>query len=355
MAETETERPGVLIVGGGESSSRALSDALARDGIAAAAAPTFLAGVGRFARGRFRVVILSLSRATEADLEAIPALREARPDAHLLVSFPLDRRDLAARALAAGADASLLEPYYLEEVLAVIRRALSREPAPSPREDGPARAQLSDLEWLAAAVAHFVRNPLQSLQFHFDDAADPDAPGMLGEVRRIGDVVTALELPEEFRTDVSAKTFDLNDAVREALRSLAEADGAAVVWRLKPGLPPVLGRRAPIVEALRTLADLGRTGGAAGALVVETAAGALLSRRQEAVTVRFTVPDASPRSEERDDMGRPDGGTLARLLGPRIIRAFVGVRVNGGDFEFPRVAGAMIVVVRLPASGGTEA
>jgi DNA-binding response OmpR family regulator len=108
------------------------------------------------------VVLVGLADADEAELDLIPALkREGRPP-RVLVSFPGPRREMAVRALAKGADGYVLEPFYKEEVLGLVRGQLAREGGGG----GPYYA----LSHLAREVAHAVGNPLQVVGLLLADA-----------------------------------------------------------------------------------------------------------------------------------------------------------------------------------------
>jgi DNA-binding response OmpR family regulator len=129
-----------------------LADLLSRDGLDVDTVESTYACIDRFVDAPADVVVLGLADVDETELDLIPALkREERPP-RVLVTFPGPRREMAVRALSKGADGYVLEPFYRDEVLGLVRGQLARE-------EGPYYA----LSHLAREVAHAVNNPLQVL------------------------------------------------------------------------------------------------------------------------------------------------------------------------------------------------
>jgi CheY-like chemotaxis protein len=142
----------------------------------------------RFAEAPADLVVASLARRRKSDVLLLQALRARAAGALILAAVPLERRSLAAAALAAGADAYLLEPVDLEELEAIVRRRLLARSEASAAGDGSSPAGDAPAGRLAAEVAHAVNNPLQVarllLESGIASAADLGA-GLSTEVERI--------------------------------------------------------------------------------------------------------------------------------------------------------------------------
>lgn len=142
----------VLLVHESAGTRALLADLLSRDGLDVEVVESTYACIDRFVDAPADVVVVGLADVDEAELDLIPALkREERPP-RVLVTFPGPRREMAVRALSKGADGYMLEPFYRDEVLGLVRGQLGKS-------EGPYYA----LSHLAREVAHAVNNPLQVL------------------------------------------------------------------------------------------------------------------------------------------------------------------------------------------------
>jgi DNA-binding response OmpR family regulator len=140
----------ILLVHESAGTRALLADLLSREGLDVEAVDSTYACIDRFVDAPADVVVVGLADVDEVELDLIPALkREERPP-RVLVTFPGPRREMAVRALSKGADGYVLEPFYRDEVVGLVRGQLAREA-------GPYYA----LSHLAREVAHAVNNPLQ--------------------------------------------------------------------------------------------------------------------------------------------------------------------------------------------------
>jgi len=142
----------ILLVHESAGTRALLADLLSREGLDVDAVDTTYDCIDRFVDAPADVVVVGLGGIDEAELDLIPALKREERAPRVLVSFPGSRREMAVRALAKGADGYMLEPFYRDEVLGLVRAQLAREA-------GPYYA----LSHLAREVAHAVNNPLQVL------------------------------------------------------------------------------------------------------------------------------------------------------------------------------------------------
>ena len=201
------------------------------------------------------LLLVDLAAGDWQPLALITAVRRRRPACPILVIFPESRRLDAARALVAGADALLPDPFGLEEFQALIPRLLARPATPADLESGSRPAtevaaealdsplgeafsnggsttEIADLDALSIFVrglAHEVNNPLTTirgfLQLLLHDEHSTGSPEMLeafqtmeGESRRIAEVIQELEFFSGIRRP-SRTVVDLAKLVGDALKS----------------------------------------------------------------------------------------------------------------------------------------
>jgi DNA-binding response OmpR family regulator len=140
----------ILLVHESAGTRALLAELLSREGLDVEAVDSTYACIDRFVDAPADVVVVGLAEVDEAELELIPALKDEERPPRVLVTFPGPRREMAVRALAKGADGYVLEPFYRDEVVGLVRGQLARDA-------GPYYA----LSHLAREVAHAVNNPLQ--------------------------------------------------------------------------------------------------------------------------------------------------------------------------------------------------
>jgi len=116
-----------------------------------------------------RLIIADLQHASNLELPLITASRVRFPRSPIVAVFRAARRADAAKALLAGADATLPAPFGLDEFAAWIRshdmrgRATPNQAASNDTSPA-ARVDLDSLTWLVRSVAHEVNNPLTTIR-----------------------------------------------------------------------------------------------------------------------------------------------------------------------------------------------
>lgn len=144
----------ILVVHESGATRSLLTALLTAEGLHVETIESWYEAISRFVDEPADLVLLGLARVQEPELALITALKKEKRPPRILVTFPSPRRDLAVRALVIGADGYLLEPFYGDELVGVVRGQLM---AAEPPDDTNALAQL------AQEAAHAVGNPLQVL------------------------------------------------------------------------------------------------------------------------------------------------------------------------------------------------
>jgi len=313
----------VLLVHESAGTRSLLADLLAREGLVVETVDSTYACMDRFVEAPADVVVVGLADVDESELDLIPALKREERAPRVLVTFPGPRREMAVRALAKGADGYVLEPFYRDEVLGLVRGQLGRE-------SGPYYA----LSHLAREVAHAVNNPLQvvALLLMKEKVTRQELLKAIPEqTARIEAVVRHLR---EFGAMPVAKP-EVQD-----VRPLVEAAGI----ELEPG------EAVPAqVDATAFTAALAALREAILARVKEGGLRGQVSTEARAVVLRTPVPATAFASE--DIAALLDAVFVvseARDVLPGLARARALLESQGGALAFDR-DGAF--VVSLPAPG----
>lgn len=131
-----------------------LSELLSKEQLQVEAADSTYDAIARFIDAPVELVLLGLGDLGESEIDVIATLKAEPEPPRVIVSFPSPRRDLAVRALNLGADGYILEPFYSDELIGIVRGQLA--PRGAARPSAP-------LTRLAREVAHGINNPLQVL------------------------------------------------------------------------------------------------------------------------------------------------------------------------------------------------
>jgi CheY-like chemotaxis protein len=179
----------VLIFHESERTRSLLADLLVREGLSVEAVESSFDCMARFVEHPADLVVAGLGGMTEAELGLFKTLKKEARRPRILAAFPSSSRDFAVRALEAGADAYVLEPFYPAEIVAAVRAQLGTRTK-------EAETQAGSLPHLAREVAHAINNPLQvvSLLLGKDKATKKElTEGIADQVDRIQKVVSLLK------------------------------------------------------------------------------------------------------------------------------------------------------------------
>jgi DNA-binding response OmpR family regulator len=227
----------------------AILGALAREGIEARTADNVFRAVADFTARPSGTVVMSVGELGERDLAAISVLREIAPDVQVILGFTPTQRELAARGLEAGADAYLLEPFYMEEMVALVRRGVDRRAGPGPTDEASTSETKDVLAELAADVAHEVNNQLQIALLTLDGKSRLSRAKLRAPLNRIEGVTKLLSLVGRL-ADEPAGPIDVPSILDAAVDGLIESG-----LREIEATPPALGWPEALGTAFRGLAQ----------------------------------------------------------------------------------------------------
>jgi len=342
VKEERSEIPHVLLVYPLGSERRGMVEALGELSASLETADHLFTAISRFTARPADVVVLGLAALDDRDVErAIPLFRDLRPDVHLLLAFPPRRRESAVKALGLGADAYVLEPFYLRELVDLVRRGLLRK---GPAITGETTLEDQDLEKLAGAIGHAVGNPLQIIEFQLSQDVI-EAEEVRQETKRIAAVAEEL-LAYARQKEMQAAVLDVNRLVKETV-PLTGKLRKRFHRELAGDLPAIDGDARQIRLAFSTFAGMADARGSEERLRVETAESA-----DGWVEIVFHAPDLHLTPEEERDFFREFSALLAGEVGLRAATAKGIILSHGGEVVLASLGGeGTTVTVRLPVNG----
>ncbi len=285
---TATGRPTLLIVGHGR--DPVLLESSVRD---EGFEPETVAGpieavlrAVRPSKDPVGAVLFRAGHLVDDDLSSISALRASLPAATIIILFGEGERERAARALQAGADASLGEPFYPVELRALLRR---RAAASAAGPEAPARDRRSEVEAigrLAGGAAHEINNPLTIIsgwvQVLLAEAPEDDPrrralAAIRDEASRIARIIADLQTYAR-QKPLALSAVDLSAIVREELESpesKSNLQGRRLLLALAESPPLVPADARQVREIVRHLIRNAATATAGGGEIrVESFSGA---------------------------------------------------------------------------------
>lgn len=298
---------------------------------------SMLRAVADFARQEREIVVLDLEGLVDDVLDAIPVFRDVRPQTFILALYESTGRSMAREALQRGADAVLVQPFYCEELLAIIERWTSRLQASREDDTETIEKRLSALARVAKGAAHEINNPLTTLSGWLEmmqaDDGRPEAEkrrlaSLQEETNRIAKVVERLL---EFGQEIPAETFpvDINAVMEELVNEAKDGpEDVSVGCNWVEGPLLVRGNRALLKKACGLILDAERDGTDPQrkiTVITETHA-ARWARVRIQHTGRAVAPEALEHVFEPFAVGETDEGrtTLAYPAAYGIVKAHGG-------------------------------
>ncbi len=307
-----------------------LADLLSREGYRVEAVESSFQCLSRHLEEPAELVLLGLMGLAECEIELVRTLKQDPRPPRVLLAFSSPRRDLAVRALEAGADGYLLEPFYGNELLHLVRGQLAPRAAAAPS---------AALPRLAREIAHAVGNPLQvvTLLLHKEKVTKRDLTGGLPpQMKRIETVVGFLR---DFGT-IGEPAPRPGDPTAVMLKA-AKAAGVAV--EATP-LPPAMVDERALAVAMKALfvALLARCGEGAPPR-------GRLGASDDAVLLEVFAPAGAFAGEKPAELldavfsVQPDRETLPGLALPRVL-----LEAGGGSLAVRSEGDSVVFAARLP-------
>ena len=314
-------------------------------------APSVFRAVSMHSTDPAEVVIIDANNFGENDYEVFDVLRESLPEVRLFASISMGQRARTPVLLKRGVESCFLEPFYADEILSALDRAL--RPAGEGGATSTPADRLAALGRFARGVAHEINNPLTTLsgwvQILVSETTDKDPhydtfEVMQQEVDRVAKVVQDL-LAVSGQPSPQRDQVDINATIRGLVRG-READGVECSSRLGRSLPKVYANPDQLRDALARIIDFACTQmEGKGELQITTQ-----SDRAEAVVMTLRATSASVDDETLNNMfdpfysdnGEPSEGGLGLAISYGIIKGL------GGALRAERDTDGLVLTLSVP-------
>ena len=303
------------------------------------------------------VVIIDANNFDEKDYEVFDIFRESLPGVKLFASISMSRRDRTPTLLRCGVDGYFLEPFYTDEILGALERAL--QPVPEPQAGYGRADKLASLGRFARGVAHEINNPLATLsgwvQILISEAEEEDARRgtfevMQQELDRVAKVVQDL-LAFSGQPSPQRDHVDINAIIRGLTRGKSPKN-MEYSTDLDASLPKAYANPDQLKEAFVRIIDFARSQmKGKGSIEMTTRA----VRTDAVIVLRCSSAAAAVNDEMLSSMfdpfysnnGEPSEGGLGLAISYGIIKGL------GGTVDVERESDELVFTLTVP--GATEA
>ena len=194
--EFDGEDVGVLLVCEDEDGFCPILNSLSAPTIESRPFRSVYRAVADFARRPAELAIIELNAFEETEFECIDVLKEMRPSLFVLLVVNQSNREKLVSGLQHGADAYLVQPFYPQELTALVGRWYERLQQSEDIEEYR-QEQVVALAKLARGVARQVDEPLANIEARLDDlhghdSTDDDQCALVSSAREGTEKIAAL-------------------------------------------------------------------------------------------------------------------------------------------------------------------
>ncbi len=222
--------PKILAIFREDENMRAAVELLENKGYDVFSEKSVFQAIAMVAEKKTDVIILDIDDLELKEMEFFDVARKINSNLFILISFSYANREKAIKSLERGADCYILKPFYINELLAIIRKFLNRI-----NHNGSLLKESSknhsSIEPLALRVAHEINNPLTTISGQLQlclskmKSNDPNYhiySTLEEETQRIAEAVKNIVTYAQPRTP-NKVLVDLNEILKDVIYSFEDS------------------------------------------------------------------------------------------------------------------------------------
>ncbi len=151
--------PKIVVVFREDENMKAAVELLTKKGCAVISETNIFQALATLAERKADVIILDIDELELKEMEFFDVVKKINPNLFILISFSSVNREKAIKFLESGADCYILKPFYINELLTIVRQFLDRINYKGDVLEESFGKQ-SFLERMALQIAHEINNPL---------------------------------------------------------------------------------------------------------------------------------------------------------------------------------------------------
>jgi signal transduction histidine kinase len=336
--------PEILAVFKEDENMKAAVELLAKKGYNVFSETSMFLAIATLAERKVDVIILDIDDLELKEMEFFDVVRKFNPNLSILISCSFINRDKAVKSLEGGADSYILKPFYINELLVVVRKFSNGKNHKEDilKESKATRESIekqSSMERMALTIAHEINNPLTIISGQLQlllSEMESNAPNysvyvtLEEETQRIAQAVRNLVAYTQMKEPNKA-FVNLNDILKDAIyffKDTRQGRDIQVIETFDWDLPTVMADKKQITLVCKNIiCNSKRAVDSNGVLNIST------ERDRHNVTVTFCDPGKEIPFRVIDKVFDPllAENEVERKMGLGLCVSHKIIKKHGGD------------------------
>ncbi len=255
--------PKIIVVFREDENMKAAVELLAKKGYTVFSETSIFQAIATLAERKADVIVLDIDDLELKEMEFFDVVKKINPNLFILISFSLVNRERAIKSLESGADCYMLKPFYINELLTIVRQFLDRIDHKGDILEESIEKQ-SSLERMALKIAHEINNPLTiisgQLQLLLSETKNsaPNYPVYVTleeEAQRVTKAVRNLVAYAQLKEPNKA-VVDLNDILKDVIyffKDTRQGKDTQVIEAFDKDLPMIMADKKQIALVCKNI------------------------------------------------------------------------------------------------------